>query len=175
MSGADVLGEEALQAAREDGNESDLDKGDEVVLRSLKDNIQPPIARQPGEGPLDYPTDPGREEFPVPAAGDRFDRDTERLAGLGQALAAVAEIAQRRAPEPLVSEIAQHRDDALGIMGIRRRDVDGQWDAVLLDTEMDLDAADLLAAIDAAREATRGRATGAAVDDHGARLRGIAA
>ena len=53
----------------------------------------------------------------------------------------------------------QHRDDALAVMDIRRRDVDRQREAVFIDGEMDLDALDLLATIEAAREATRRRVT----------------
>ena len=55
-------------------------------------------------------------------------------------------------------------------MPVRWRDIDRQRDAVFLNGHLDLDAADLLAAIDAARKATRRRATGATVDDHGARF-----
>src|SRR5690242_6291288 len=60
-------------------------------------------------------------------------------------------------------------------MAVRRRDIDRQRDAVLVDRNMDLDAPDLLAAIDATLTAARRRATGATVDHHGARLRRIAA
>ena len=41
----------------------------------------------------------------------------------------------------------QHRDDALAVMPVGRRDVDRQREAVFIDGEMDLDALDLLAAI----------------------------
>src|SRR3954463_7021474 len=60
-------------------------------------------------------------------------------------------------------------------MAVRRRDVDRQRDAVFLDGHLDLDAADLLATVNAARKTARRRAAGAAVDDHGARFRGIPA
>ena len=49
----------------------------------------------------------------------------------------------------------QHRDDALAVMDIRRRDVDRQREAVFIHGEMDLDALDLLAAVEAAPEASR--------------------
>src|SRR3982751_2183111 len=68
-----------------------------------------------------------------------------------------------------------HRDDALDVMDIRRRDGDRQREAVLVHSEMDLDALDLLAAIEAAPEASRRRMTGAAVDDDGAGIGSIAA
>ena len=42
----------------------------------------------------------------------------------------------------------QHRDDALAVMPVRRRDVDRQREAVFIDREMDLDALDLLATIE---------------------------
>src|SRR3954469_7206376 len=60
-------------------------------------------------------------------------------------------------------------------MAVRRRDVDRQRDAVFLDGHPDLDATDLLATVNAAHKAARRRAAGAAVDDHGARFRGITA
>src|ERR1700739_3580721 len=55
-------------------------------------------------------------------------------------------------------------------MPVRWRDIDRQRDAIFLNGDLDLDAVDLLAAIDAACKATRRRATGATVDDHGARF-----
>ena len=60
-------------------------------------------------------------------------------------------------------------------MAIRRCDIDRQMDAVFLNRYKDLDASDLLAAADAARKTARRRATGATVDDNGARFWGIAA
>src|SRR4051812_18417779 len=60
-------------------------------------------------------------------------------------------------------------------MPVRRRDLDRQRDAVFVDRNMDLDAPDLLAAIDAAVKTARRRAIGSTVDHHGARLRRIAA
>jgi hypothetical protein len=56
----------------------------------------------------------------------------------------------------------QHRDDALAVMDVRRRDVDRQRKAVFIDREMDFDALDLLAAIESAAEASWRRLTGAA-------------
>src|SRR3954467_295084 len=60
-------------------------------------------------------------------------------------------------------------------MDVRRRDMDRQREAVLVHSEMDFDALDLLAAVKAAPEASRCRTTGAAVDDDGAGFGGIAA
>jgi hypothetical protein len=40
-------------------------------------------------------------------------------------------------------------------MHIRRRDVDRQWEAILVHSEMHFDAFDFLAAVEAAAEATR--------------------
>jgi hypothetical protein len=54
----------------------------------------------------------------------------------------------------------QHRDDALAVVGIGRRDINRQREAILVHREMDFDALDLLAAIEAAREASRRRLTG---------------
>src|SRR4051794_26587791 len=60
-------------------------------------------------------------------------------------------------------------------MAVRRRDIDRQRDAVLLNGELDLDTEDLLPAIDAAVKTARRRATGSTIDNHGARFRGIPA
>src|SRR3954453_20457472 len=144
-----------------------------MLLCPLEDRIQPTVAAQPGEGALHHPANSGWKEFSIPAAGDRFDGDAERLGNPGQPLAAVAKITQSWSPEALAGQLAQHWDDALGVMRVGRRDIDPQRDAVLVD--LDLDAADLLAAVDAAREAARCRAAGAAVDHHSARVRPIAA
>src|SRR3954469_5294921 len=38
-----------LQAPSEDGDEGDLDEGDEVLLRPLEDRVQPPVPADPGE------------------------------------------------------------------------------------------------------------------------------
>src|SRR4051812_34183945 len=67
----------------------------------------------------------------------------------------------------------QHWNDALAVMPVGRRDIDRQREAVLVHGEMDFDALDLLAAIEAAAEASRCRMTGAAVEDDGAGLGSI--
>src|SRR4051794_19063967 len=76
----------------------------------------------------------------------------------------------------------QHRDDALAVMGIRRRDGDRQRKAVLVHGEMDHRSRgfhdrslDLFAAIEATAEASRCRMTRPAVDDDGAGFGSIAA
>ena len=69
----------------------------------------------------------------------------------------------------------QHRDDALAVMPVGRRDGDRQREAVFIDRKMDLDAFDLLTAIEAAVETSRCRTTRAAVDDDGAGIGSIAA
>src|SRR5208337_317199 len=51
---------------------------------------------------------------------------------------------------------------------VGRRNIDRQRDAVFVDGDMDFDAPDLLAAVDATVKAARRRATGSTVDDHGA-------
>ena len=97
------------------------------------------------------------------------------LTGLGQPLAPVAKIAEGWALEAAIGEFTQNRDDGFRVMAICRGDIDRQWDAVFLNGHLDLDAADLLATVDAALKTARRRATGATVDDHGARFRGITA
>src|SRR5208283_3715458 len=171
MSGAYFRGDEALQAPGKDGDEGNLDEGDEVFLRALEDGVQPPVAAQPGEGPLNHPADAGRNEASVAATGNCLDGDAERLAGLGQPLAPVAEIPQRRTLEASLGEFAQNREDAFRVMPVCRRNVDSQGNAVFVHGDMDLDALDLLSTVDASVEAARRRAPGSAVDDDGARLR----
>src|SRR4051794_41984898 len=75
--------------------------------------------------------------------------------------------------EAAAGKLMQHRNDALAIMLVGRRDVDCQRETILI--EMDFDALDFLAAIEAAPEASRRRTTGAAVDDDGAGFGSIAA
>jgi hypothetical protein len=48
----------------------------------------------------------------------------------------VAEVPQSGSLEALSGEIAQHRDDTLGVVCIRWGDVDRQRDTLLLDAEM---------------------------------------
>src|SRR3954470_16591476 len=69
----------------------------------------------------------------------------------------------------------QHWNDALAVMPVGRRDIDRQREAVLVHGEMDFDALDLLAAIEAAAEASRCRMTRPAVEDDGAGIGSIAA
>src|SRR3954470_7618689 len=69
----------------------------------------------------------------------------------------------------------QHWNDALAVMPVGRRDIDRQREAVLVHGEMDFDALDLLAAIEAAREASRRRLTGATVEDDSTGISSIAA
>ena len=164
-----------LQAPGQDRDEGDLDESDEVLLCPLEDRVQPPVIRNPGEGALNDPADSGREELAITAASDGLDCNTELPACLGQTLAPVAEVAQRRSPEAFAGELAEHRDDTFRIMHVGWRDVDRQRDAVLVDAEVNLDAVDLLAAIEATAEAAQGRPAGSAVDDDSTRLGGVTA
>src|SRR5207302_653887 len=94
--------------------------------------------------------DAGRDEASVAAAGNGLDADAECLTGLGQPLAPIAEVAARRTFEATRGERAQNRHDPFGVMAVRRRDIDRQRNAVFLNRDLDLDATDLLAAINAA-------------------------
>src|SRR3954469_18243188 len=107
------------------------------------------------------------------AAGAGLEGDAECLAGLGQPLAPVAEITQGCPFE--AGKLMQHWDDALAVMDVCRRDGDRQRETILVHGEVDLDALDLLAAVEAAPEATRRGPTGAAVEDDGAGFGNIAA
>ena len=60
-----------------------------------------------------------------------------------------------------------------GVMPVRREDIDRQRHAVFLYGNMDLDAPDLLPAIDAAVKATRRLAAGSTVDNYSTRFRSI--
>jgi hypothetical protein len=73
------------------------------------------------------------------ATGTGFDDDSERLAGIGQPLTAIAEVTQGSSLEAAAGQLVQHRDDALAVMPVGRRDVDRQRKAVLIDfDEMDV-------------------------------------
>ena len=71
------------------------------------------------------------------AAGAGLDGDAKRFASLGQSLTAIAEIAQGCSLEAASGQLMQHRDDALAVMLVRRRDVYRQRKAVFIDCEMD--------------------------------------
>src|SRR4051794_14410558 len=174
-SGAQLLGDKALEAPSEDRDERDRNEGDEVLLRALEDGVQPPVAAEPGEGPFDHPADAGGNELSVPAAGKGLGGEAERVPGFRQPLAPVAEIAEGWALEAAIGKRTLNRHDGFRVVPVRRCDIDRQRDAVFVDRHLDLDAADLLAAVNAARKTARRRAAGAAVDACGARLRTIPA
>src|SRR4051812_23840240 len=174
-STTDLLGDKAGQAAGQDGDEGDHDESNEVPLRPLEDGIQPTVAAHPRQRAFDDPSNPLRNEGSAMATGAGFDSDAKRLAGFGQPLTPVAEITQSRSFKTAAGKLMQHRDDALAVMDIRRRNGDRQREAVLVHREMDFDALDLFATVEAAREAGRRRLTGAAVDDDGAGYRFVAA
>src|SRR3954466_13175466 len=175
MSGAAFLDDEAPHTPREDGDERNRNEGDEVLLRTLEDRVQPPVAAEPGKRAFNHPADASGDELSVAAACDGLDRDAECLTRFRQSFAPIAEVAERRALEAAISEFTQNRHDGFGVMAVRRCDIDRQRDAVFLHGELDLNATDLLAAVDATLKAARGRAKGATVDHHRTRLRRIAA
>lgn len=109
---------EPLQAPGEDREEGDLNEGNEMLLRPLDDGVQSTEAADPAEGALHHPGDFGGDDHPVAAAGNRPDRDAERLPGFSQALAAVAEIADGESLEPASSELAERRHDAFGVVHV---------------------------------------------------------
>ncbi|HYH40041.1 MAG TPA: FkbM family methyltransferase [Azospirillum sp.] len=88
---------------------------------------------------------------------------------------AIAEVTNGRSLETVPSDLPQDWDDAVGVVHVRWRSIDRQRNAALLHREIDLHAADLLAAVHAPRKATRGRRAGAAVDHEGTRLGRVAA
>jgi hypothetical protein len=94
-----------------------------VLLRTLEDGIQPSVAAQPGKGPFHHPADAGGNELSVPAARNGLDRDAERLTGLGQAFAPVAEIAEGGALEAAIGEFTQNWNDGFGVIAVRRGDI----------------------------------------------------
>jgi hypothetical protein len=126
MSGAQFVGDEAVQAPGKDGDEGDLDEGDEMFLRALEDGVQPTVAARPCERPLNHPADSGRNEASTAAAGNGLDGDAESLADFRQPLAPVAEIPQRCPLEASVGEFAQNRDNAFRVMPICQRNIDPQ-------------------------------------------------
>src|SRR3954454_16910937 len=118
-SGASVLRAEAPHAAREDGDERNRNEGDEVLLRALEDDVQPPVAAEPGERAFNHPANAGRDDPPGAATGHALDADAECLTGLGQPLAPIAEVAERRTVETIRTKRAQDRHDPLRVMAVR--------------------------------------------------------
>src|SRR3954470_20656005 len=175
MSGAAFLDDEAPHTPREDGDERNRNEGDEVLFRALEDRVQPPVAAEPGERAFNHPADASGNELSISAARNGLDSDAECLTGLGQAFAPVAEIAERRTLEATIGEFTQNRHDGFCVMAVRRCDIDRQRDAVFLHGDLDFDATDLLATINAALKAAWRGAAGATVDDHRARFRAITA
>jgi hypothetical protein len=131
MSGDHFLCLDACQAPREDGDDGDRNKRNEMLFRALEDDIQPPVAGQPGERTFNHPANAGGNELSVATAGDRLDGDAERLAGLSQPLPAVGEVAKSRALEAAVGERAQDRDDGFRIVPVRWGNIDRERDAIL--------------------------------------------
>jgi hypothetical protein len=125
-----LLGYKADQAARQDRDEGDLDESDEMPLGPLEDGVQPTVAADPGQRALNHSPNPLRNEGSAVTAGTGLDGDAKRLADLGQPLASIAEIAQGCSLEAAAGKLMQHRNDALAVMDIRRRDVDRQREAV---------------------------------------------
>src|ERR1700756_1280306 len=126
MSGVEFLDDEALEAAREDRDERDRNESDGGLLRALEDGIQPPVASQPGKGPLNHPADAGGNELSVAAARNGLDRDAEYLTVLSQPLAPVAEVPQGWPPKAAIGEFTQNRDNGFRVVAVRRGDIDRQ-------------------------------------------------
>ena len=76
------------------------------------------------------PTDAAGNELSVSTARNGLDRDAECLTGLGQPLAAVAEVPHGWPPKAAIGEFTLNRDNGFGVMAIRRCDIDRQMDAV---------------------------------------------
>ena len=112
MSGADLLGHKADQAAGQDRDEGDLDESDEMPLGPLKDSVQPAVAADPAQRALDDPPNSLRNEGSAMATSAGLDGDADRFAGLGQSLAAIAEITQGGPLEAAAGKLMQHRHDA---------------------------------------------------------------
>jgi hypothetical protein len=90
---------------------------DEVLLRPLEDDVQPPVAAEPANdrSTTNYPTNAdGNEPSPLrPRA--ILDADAEGRSSFGQPLAPVAKIAERRTLEAIIGEFAQNRNDTSGV------------------------------------------------------------
>src|SRR3954447_4022697 len=98
---------------------------------------QPAVAAHPGQGALDDPANPFRDEGSAVTTGTGLDGDAKRLAGFGQPLAPVAEIAQSCPFEAAAGKLMQHWDDALAVMPVCRRDGDRQRETILVHGEVD--------------------------------------
>ena len=119
----------------------------------------------PGERTFNHPADGRRNGPSFVAAGNCLNGDPKPLAGLGQALASVAEIAERWAWKPPsasarrtgtcpschVGPLARHRSRA-GCIFVHRK--------------MEFDAPDLLSTADTTIKTAQRRAAGSTIDDH---------
>src|SRR5687768_2748476 len=100
-----------------------------MPLGPLEDGVQPTVAADPRQRALDPNT--LRNEGSAVTAGAGLDGDAKRLAGLGQPLAPIAEIAQGCPLEATTGKLMQHRDDALAVMPVGRQDVDRQRETII--------------------------------------------
>lgn len=115
----------------------------------IEDGIQPAIAAEPCEGAFDDPSNAVRDElFSVPAGCDDHLHSLV-FGGSSQLFAFVAAIAEQRALKSLFGQSAQGWQYADGIVNIGRGDADILRETVLIHGDMQLDAFDFLAAIDA--------------------------
>ena len=125
-----------------------------VVLRALEDGVQPPLAASARLKDRSTTQQmPGGDEPSVPDRGQSRRRRCRCLsAGLGQpAHLGSRDRFQRRTLEPTIGERVQNRHDTFaGVMLVRGGDIDRQRDTVVVYGNMDLDAPDLLPAVDAA-------------------------
>ena len=68
---------EPMETAGEDGDEGYLNESDEACVRPVEDRVQPAIAAEPSEGPLDDPSDFAWNEFSFGAT--HLDLDSKIL------------------------------------------------------------------------------------------------
>jgi hypothetical protein len=96
MSGAQILGNEALQAPREKVAMNAIATNAMRSPSSARRRCSTSAAALPGERAFNHPADAGRNESFGSAAGGRLDGNAERLTGPRRPLAKVAKIAERR-------------------------------------------------------------------------------
>src|SRR3954452_6787471 len=70
---------EPMETAGEDGDEGYLNESDEACVRPVEDRVQPAIAAEPSEGPLDDPSDFAWNEFSFGATHLGLDLDSKIL------------------------------------------------------------------------------------------------
>ena len=117
--------------------------GRKQVGLAIKDNVEPTIAAQPSEQPLNHPPDADRQEASVRACAGR-DRNVDVMLErcLRKRCALEAAVAQQIALEAQPGQPRQHRQDTGTVIDVGRRQFQIEQRAMFVADRMQLDALD---------------------------------